>query len=272
MSCGLGENFNPEVAAARIRKGLDVIGSEPGSILYRGDDYWKALPPGSEGQVLGVSVDGLPEWQAASGGGFNSWSDDFETADPLGKHYFGVGVNSTKASILGGLLRITGGGGSQVYAALVPKLVVGLDGQSQFVRAVLASDNGATSNVTRPFLTSLAMGYWDVSTLLTQLNAYIWIMVKEGGSSVLQKQTAGNVAINLATGLPYPSAGQTLELQTVVNGTSSVDLVAKIDGSTVGSATDSSSPYLVGLPGLGSRTNGNSTRFSEFDDLVVGAL
>lgn len=41
---------------------LDILGSEPGSILYRDTDGWRVLPPGNPGQVLEVNSENLPEW------------------------------------------------------------------------------------------------------------------------------------------------------------------------------------------------------------------
>jgi len=46
----------------RLRKALDVLGQEPGSILVRGANRWKALPPGEIGQVLAIGEDGMPGW------------------------------------------------------------------------------------------------------------------------------------------------------------------------------------------------------------------
>lgn len=42
---------------------LDVLGTEPGSILMRGPDLWIALPPGNIGDVLVIGDTGLPEWR-----------------------------------------------------------------------------------------------------------------------------------------------------------------------------------------------------------------
>lgn len=49
--------------AVEVSKALDLIGQEPGSILYRGPQYWEALPPGTPGQILVVNANGYPEWQ-----------------------------------------------------------------------------------------------------------------------------------------------------------------------------------------------------------------
>lgn len=49
--------------AVEVSKALDIISPEPGAILYRGPDWWEALPPGNPGQILVVDADGFPEWQ-----------------------------------------------------------------------------------------------------------------------------------------------------------------------------------------------------------------
>ncbi|WP_322799219.1 hypothetical protein [Thermoflexus sp.] len=54
----------------RISKSLDVFTRTKGAILFRGDEVWTALSPGSDGDVLTI-VNGVPAWlpQAGSGGG-----------------------------------------------------------------------------------------------------------------------------------------------------------------------------------------------------------
>jgi hypothetical protein len=42
---------------------LDVLSQTPGAIIYRDVDGWKALQPGSVGQVLTLNSELLPEWQ-----------------------------------------------------------------------------------------------------------------------------------------------------------------------------------------------------------------
>jgi len=49
---------------------FEQLTSDPGSIIYRGQDYWYGLNPGNAGQVLTMR-DGLPSWQFVSGGGSN---------------------------------------------------------------------------------------------------------------------------------------------------------------------------------------------------------
>ena len=43
---------------------MDVIGSEPGSILVRGPDMWIALPPGNVGDILVINDGAMPEWMS----------------------------------------------------------------------------------------------------------------------------------------------------------------------------------------------------------------
>lgn len=48
---------------------LDVVSYAPGSLLFRGTDYWSALAPGDPGSILKMGADGFPQWVSASGGG-----------------------------------------------------------------------------------------------------------------------------------------------------------------------------------------------------------
>lgn len=63
-----GERLYPMVARNDISQLLDVLGFQPGTILFRGPEYWQGLPPGNDGQAL-VLQDGLPVWGAGGGGG-----------------------------------------------------------------------------------------------------------------------------------------------------------------------------------------------------------
>lgn len=50
---------------ARISDEIDAFSQKPGTILYRGLEYWTALPPGKPGDVLKIGADGWPEWGTA---------------------------------------------------------------------------------------------------------------------------------------------------------------------------------------------------------------
>lgn len=45
---------------------LDLISAEPGAILYRDKDRWRALLPGAIGQVLTLNDVLMPSWQDLS--------------------------------------------------------------------------------------------------------------------------------------------------------------------------------------------------------------
>lgn len=48
---------------------LDALGWEPGTMLFRGPEYWEALPPGTDGQVLAYDADTkAPLWIDPSSG------------------------------------------------------------------------------------------------------------------------------------------------------------------------------------------------------------
>jgi len=49
---------------SRLQAIMDVIGSEPGSILVRGPDMWIALPPGNVGDILVINDGAMPEWMS----------------------------------------------------------------------------------------------------------------------------------------------------------------------------------------------------------------
>lgn len=57
---------------------LDILGFAPGSILFRGPEFWEALLPGNAGEVLTTSGNLLPPvWAPAAGGaggGFSGFS------------------------------------------------------------------------------------------------------------------------------------------------------------------------------------------------------
>lgn len=47
-----------------IQAYLDSLSQLPGTILYRDQLEWKALPPGQEGSILTLGDDGLPAWDS----------------------------------------------------------------------------------------------------------------------------------------------------------------------------------------------------------------
>lgn len=52
-------------------RSLDVFSQTPGAILYRGPEGWRALEPGTPGQVLAIGDDRLPYW---------AWRDELPTS------------------------------------------------------------------------------------------------------------------------------------------------------------------------------------------------
>lgn len=47
---------------------LDVFGQTFGSLLFRNTEYWAAITPGEETQVLTIGPDGKPAWLPSTGG------------------------------------------------------------------------------------------------------------------------------------------------------------------------------------------------------------
>lgn len=56
------EGLNPPIDAL-LQRALDLLGDEPGSLLYRGLDRWIALPPGNIGDVLICDEGAMPAWR-----------------------------------------------------------------------------------------------------------------------------------------------------------------------------------------------------------------
>lgn len=57
-----------------MRRLLDHLGQQPGSLIVRGPKYWQALPPGKIGQVLAIGDDNMPGWY---------WPDDLPGGNTL---------------------------------------------------------------------------------------------------------------------------------------------------------------------------------------------
>jgi hypothetical protein len=52
-----------------LSESLDILSQTPGTILFRGPDYWQPLPVGTPGQMLAVAPDGTSfEWINPSAG------------------------------------------------------------------------------------------------------------------------------------------------------------------------------------------------------------
>lgn len=47
---------------ALIQLMLDIISDQPGAILYRDNDRWKALMPTTPGYILTLNESLMPEW------------------------------------------------------------------------------------------------------------------------------------------------------------------------------------------------------------------
>jgi len=272
VGCNPANVFNPEIVADRIRRGLDVIGNIEGSLLYRGPDYWEVLLPGTEGQVLIVNAGGLPEWGAAPGPSFEYWFDDFNVANEVGLHYLGVGTTAASAIISSGRFRFNGGGGSAQKCCYIPKEVVGLNLKSQYSRALWANDNGSGAGPTRVFVGCCMRGQVSNQAITNGIQGYVFQMLNDGSPRwLVQKVTGLNTGTNLAIGTPMPAVGSVIEIHCELNA-SSVDIEVFDDGVSIWSGTDSSSPLLYGLPGLGTSMNAPGTVQSGFDWLECGLL
>lgn len=67
--------YRPVTSLFDLSRILDVISQTPGAVLYRDNEWWVAVPPGTPGQRLTVGIDGFPLWQTvADGGAGGAWS------------------------------------------------------------------------------------------------------------------------------------------------------------------------------------------------------
>lgn len=81
---------------------LDALAWEEGTLLYRGPDYWEAVPPAADGQVLSYSDElKRPVWVEAGGGGFGKpglW---------IGAGSTNTGLQKFKGNIIQPLIAVT---------------------------------------------------------------------------------------------------------------------------------------------------------------------
>lgn len=64
-----GRKLISMAARNSISEVLDAIAQTPGSVMFRGEDWWSPLDPGTEGFVLTMGADGHPAWAPGGGGG-----------------------------------------------------------------------------------------------------------------------------------------------------------------------------------------------------------
>lgn len=57
-----GRKMYPMPARIDVSNSLDVLSQLPGSVLFRGTEFWEALGPGDPGQILAIGADGIPFW------------------------------------------------------------------------------------------------------------------------------------------------------------------------------------------------------------------
>lgn len=114
-----------------VSTALDLIGKQPGSLLYRSPEMWVPVPIGSAGQVLTVGANLAPEWQPPSGGGGGVYSPPTTETLPYEVNADGMTVvNSAYGSMTigrpknGTLPRW--GGRFQTYPAVLADTIAGL--------------------------------------------------------------------------------------------------------------------------------------------------
>lgn len=270
LGCGDGRIWNPEIIADRIRRGLDVIGSTEGGILYRGPEYWEVLPPGEENQVLLIGPDGVPIWGEDPSEDYKLWTDDFSetTAEMINNYGHVFGAQASTFVCSGGNLVITGGGGGGTnYSAFVPTKLGGAVGQQQFCEVKYVS----RTNAGRAFIGVCLRS--DQRSFGTGTNSgYCLLWIPESSQLRLEKITNGAIGTSSPFGtMSIPATGSIVALTAEWTGSGTTTLKVWDDGSVIFTAVDSGGPYQTGLPGFGTRDSANTTSVT-FDDLRCGNL
>lgn len=126
---------------------LDLVTDVPGSMLWRSDIGWVAVPPGLPGQALFLTEEG-PSWEDVSGGGGGDASIDspiiasingitseayatqgmvFRALEDFDLTGFSQAVTfQTGRTYSGGIATVTGGGGTPTFDVVTPGIVHGL--------------------------------------------------------------------------------------------------------------------------------------------------
>jgi len=267
---------NPEAVAARLRSALDVFGSVPGSILYRGVDRWQVLLPGSDGEVLGL-VGSYPAWVTAPSTGL-LWEDDFfEVASPPGVttlatrySFFGAGNLIPSVGPNGGLQLTSGGTFLQNFTLWVPNQLGAARGLDQFCEVQIGNRSSALR-------TGLVLGAWSTGQNFSTsgnlgANRHYFFFPGQAGVVLPQVQRVIDGAIvNVGAAFGAISAGDVV-LVTLTWNTSGNVIEVFYNGVSQGTRTDTAGAVAAaGIPGFGGRGNVNGSLL-EVRHLRCGAL
>jgi len=276
MGCEKAEVFNPSVVADRIRRGLDVIGSTVGGILYRGPEYWEILPPGVEGQVLQV-VDGIPSWAAAPGAP-TLWEDDFfEGSSPptvAGVYtkyvFFGAGDLRPTIGPNSGLGLFNGASLTDAWTVWVGGDIGAVRGTDQFSECKIGTVG--SNHRCGLFVGTNSDGQYFSTSPLGDSNGYWVLLGTPGGTPAcqIQKITNGG-AVTMGATLGLMAVGDVCAL-TLEYGSGSNVIKFYRNGVLTATRTDSTLPFgHHGMPGFGGRGSALNQGI-EFRNVRSGAL
>lgn len=194
-----GQRWYSVAAHNDVSEVLDALSYEPGTILFRGANWWTPIAPGSDGDVL-IWVEGLPRWgsgEALAGGHFfgvtaSTWGTVSVAANATKGIYFQpreevqieaawmfVDPNAVDDIYRFQLAEVTGFGASDTIVALlgttfegVPGITTGVSFRLPFPdpilclpekKYVLASQRvgGTGTSANRTYLVGLTNNFWD---------------------------------------------------------------------------------------------------------------
>jgi len=276
VGCEKAEVFNPSIVADRIRRGLDVIGSAEGSLLYRGEEYWEVLPPGTDGQVLSL-VDGLPAWETAAGAP-SLWTDNFfegasppTIADVYRKYlYIGTGdFNLTIGPNLG-LGMFNGANLTDAWTIFIAPDLYAVRGTDQFSECKIGTAGAA--HRCGLFVGANSDGQYMSTTTNLGGNSAYWVLLGTPGTAApqIQKITNGG-AVTMGATLSTLAVGDVCAL-TLEYGTTSNTIKFYRNGVLTATRTDSSLIFpRTGFCGFGGRGQALNQGI-EFRNVRSGAL
>jgi len=276
MGCEKAEVFNPSIVADRIRRGLDVIGSAEGSLLYRGEEYWEVLPPGTDGQVLGL-VDGLPAWQTAAGAP-SLWTDNFfEGASPptiqeVCRRYLFIGegdFNPTIGIHLG-LALFNGANLTDAWTIFCAPDLYAVRGTDQFSECKIGTfGSGHRCGL---FVGANSDGQYMSTTTNLGTNSAYWVLLGTPGTAACQIQKITNgAAVTMGATLSTLALGDVCAL-TLEYGSGSNTIKFYVNGVLTATRTDSTLPFgRTGFCGFGGRGQALNQGM-EFQNVRSGAL
>ena len=188
---------------------LDAFSTDRGATLFRGEDYWEALPPGTDGQILQQYVDDTdptikyPQWvnpiiqeldrKTITANGSYLFTDDI-TVDTVFRITGVAGGGGGGGSSGGGNGNGTPGGGSGGYASILVKGFTA--GQSAVITIGAGGTGGTTGGSAGTNGGSTIFAYNSVNVLT--LGGGVGGPSNSGGSGPVAGGANGTVGLNTA--------------------------------------------------------------------------